>query len=383
VRALVLRKLSRVIAEDGGALRRVGQGEENRLVEAADQGVVQVPLPVRRAYGYGRGRGVDAVQPPEEHGEHLARGLEHVLVPRPGKGVDLVQEDDGAAHVLARVEDLRQVLRRLAVPFRHDRFDRDIHERGIGFPGDDARRGRLAHAGGAVEKDGARPVGLEHLPGQLRDRVVHRRVGQRKDDRLPYLPLHLLIPGDIVPAQVFVRFHDRRAQEAQPVLRVVPDGGAGVLEELDDKVDLLLREAPLLGNLDPRGGGQHEKLHLEVVEDVLGLEDVLVQGLERVVPAVERVDAYVHQVLLDDQEEVDEQRRGDGRGAERDESASLFEGDLRRGGFVRAVLVVKGEDLAVDLLLHPVVRDEVLLRGCRNSRLLFILRDPCNPFPFH
>ncbi len=101
----------RVVAEDRGALLLVGQGEVDRLVEAAHQRVVQIRLAVRRADGDGVGDRVDSVKPAKEHREDPPCRLEHVLVAGAGERVDLVQEEDAPAKVLAGVEDLREVLR--------------------------------------------------------------------------------------------------------------------------------------------------------------------------------------------------------------------------------------------------------------------------------
>ncbi len=179
--------------EDGQALLVLGQRHDDLTVEAAraQQGGVEDVGPV------GGGHDDDALGRLEavHLGEHLVERLLALVVAAAEAGaalaadrVDLVDEDDGPAHLAGLLEQVADAAGADADEHLHEVGTGDREEADAGLAGDGAGEQRLAGAGRTDEQDALGDPGADLL-----EPLGHP---QEVDD-LADLQLHALVAGDV------------------------------------------------------------------------------------------------------------------------------------------------------------------------------------------
>lgn len=211
--------------EDGCAGVFVGEGEVDGEVDPAEHGGVEVDLPVGGADEEDVGAGLEAVDLPEEGGEDAPAGLVHVGAPVAGERVDLVDEDDHLAQLLAQLPHLRQLRLALPVVLAHYRLRGDVDQRDVHLLRDYLRACRLPRPRRALEEHGFGSVGLVLHASIDGDFIIDFGVVECEQHCVLDESLLVFVAGKAVPIEghcFVVGIEDSQSQLAELVEKLVP-----------------------------------------------------------------------------------------------------------------------------------------------------------------
>mmetsp|Transcript_10323 Transcript_10323/g.28070 ORF Transcript_10323/g.28070 Transcript_10323/m.28070 type:complete len:284 (+) Transcript_10323:4126-4977(+) len=147
---------------------------------------------------------VEPVQEAQQHAKHPSRRLMHIISTRCSQGVELVEEDDGAA-LEPRIDNLqgfRELFLALPVPFAGNGLETYIAKRDSGLGGDDPGARRFSRPRRTGKQDCPGTVGRVVSTRLGGDRVKHIRTTQREQQVLLYLPFLILVPREAPPVDV-------------------------------------------------------------------------------------------------------------------------------------------------------------------------------------
>lgn len=203
----------------------VGEGEVDGEIDPAEHGGVEVGLAVGGADEEHVGGGLEAVDLPEEGGEDPPAGLVHVGAPVAGQRVDLVDEDDHLAQLLAQLPHLRQLRLALPVVLAHYRLGGNVDQRDAHLLRDYLRARRLARPRGTLEEHCFRSVGFVLHAGVECDFVIDFGVVEGEEHCVLDESLLVFVAGEAVPIEgdgLIVGIEDSESQLAEFVEKLVP-----------------------------------------------------------------------------------------------------------------------------------------------------------------
>mmetsp|Transcript_13728 Transcript_13728/g.41413 ORF Transcript_13728/g.41413 Transcript_13728/m.41413 type:complete len:335 (+) Transcript_13728:53-1057(+) len=210
---LALVQVFGVVAKDENATGIGGSVKVQGHVEATEHRWIQILLAVCGSDNDGLATLLEAFDLAQQDGEDTASRLVHVVSARGGQTVDLIDEDDGVANLIASIKDRAEDFLALTVELVHNALHGNVYQGHFHLRSNDACGRGLACARGAVEEDRLRAVGGEDLFAcDSANIVVELRMLQWEDHTTVDFVLDVFSASQVIPRNSIIRCVDMQTE---------------------------------------------------------------------------------------------------------------------------------------------------------------------------